>query len=49
METKDERWKSVAYFSKLLNKTECNYEIHNEVFVDSNQEIGGIEAFVRRH
>ena len=29
MEYKDGKWKLVAYFSKLLNETECNYEMHD--------------------
>ena len=29
IEYKDGKWRSVAYLSKLLNKTECNYEMHN--------------------
>jgi len=27
---KDSKWRLVAYISKLLNKTERNYEIHNK-------------------
>ena len=27
---KDEKWRPVAYISKLLNKAERNYEIHNK-------------------
>ena len=27
---KDNKWRPVAYISKLLNKTERNYEIHNK-------------------
>ena len=27
---KDEKWRPVAYISKLLNKAEKNYEIHNK-------------------
>jgi len=30
MKYKDERWRPVAYISKLLNKAERNYEIHNK-------------------
>jgi len=30
MECKNGRWKPVAYLSKLLNKMERNYEIHNK-------------------
>ena len=30
MECKDERWRPVIFLSKLLNKTEKNYEIHNK-------------------
>jgi len=30
MKCKDERWRPVAYISKLLNKAERNYEIHNK-------------------
>ena len=29
IEYKDGKWRSVAYLSKLLNKIECNYEMHN--------------------
>ena len=29
MEYDDERWKLVAYFSKLLNETKHNYKIYN--------------------
>jgi len=30
MECKNGRWRSVAYLSKSLNKTERNYEIHDK-------------------
>ena len=30
MKCEDERWRPVAYISKLLNKAERNYEIHNK-------------------
>ena len=30
MECKDGLWRPVAFLSKLLNKTERNYEIHNK-------------------
>ena len=30
MECKDRRWRLVAYLSKLLNKTERKYKIHNK-------------------
>ena len=30
MECKDGRWKPVAFLSKLLNKTERNYEIYDK-------------------
>jgi len=30
MECEDGRWKPVVFFSKLLNETERNYEIHNK-------------------
>jgi len=30
MKCEDERWKPVAYISKLLNETERNYEIHDK-------------------
>jgi len=30
MKCKDERWRPVAYISKLLNKAEKNYEIHDK-------------------
>ena len=30
MECEDERWRLVAFLSKLLNKTEKNYEIHDK-------------------
>ena len=30
MECKDSKWRLVAFFSKLLNETERNYEIHNK-------------------
>ena len=30
MKCEDERWKLVAYISKLLNEAERNYEIHNK-------------------
>jgi len=29
MKCKDEKWRPVAFISKLLNETERNYEIHN--------------------
>jgi len=29
MKCKDEKWRSVAFISKSLNKTERNYEIHD--------------------
>jgi len=29
MRCKDNKWRSVAFISKSLNKTERNYEIHN--------------------
>ena len=30
MECENERWKPVVFLSKLLNKTEKNYEIHDK-------------------
>ena len=30
MKCEDEKWRPVAYISKLLNKAEKNYEIHNK-------------------
>ena len=30
MKCKDEKWRPVAFISKLLNETERNYEIHNK-------------------
>ena len=30
IECKDRKWKLVAYFSKSLNKTEKNYNIHDK-------------------
>jgi len=30
MECSDEQWRLVAYFSKSLNKTKRNYEIHDK-------------------
>ena len=30
MEYEDGRWRSVAFLSKSLNKTEKNYEIHDK-------------------
>ena len=30
MKCEDERWRPVAYISKLLNKAERNYEIYNK-------------------
>ena len=30
IECKDRKWRLVAYLSKLLNKTERNYEIHDK-------------------
>ena len=30
MRCKDEKWRLVAYISKLLNDTEKNYEIHDK-------------------
>jgi len=30
MECEDRKWQPVAFFSKSLNKTERNYEIHNK-------------------
>jgi len=30
MKCEDERWRLVAYISKLLNETERNYKIHNK-------------------
>jgi len=30
MKCKDEKWRPVAYISKLLNEAERNYEIHNK-------------------
>ena len=30
MKCEDKRWRLVAYISKLLNKAERNYEIHNK-------------------
>ena len=29
MKCKDEKWRPVAFISKLLNETERNYEIHD--------------------
>ena len=33
MEYEDKRWKSVAFFSKSLNKIERNYKIDNKVIL----------------
>jgi len=33
MEYEDKRWKSVAFFSKSLNKIERNYKIYNKVIL----------------
>ena len=41
IEYKDEKWKLVAYFSKLLNETECNYEMHDRKIL---VVIRGLEA-----
>ena len=41
MEYKDRKWRSVAYLSKLLNETECNYEIYNKKMLTV---IRGLEA-----
>ena len=41
MEYEDEIWRLVAYFSKLLNETEKNYEIHNKEML---AVIRGLEA-----
>ena len=30
MKCEDEKWRPVAYISKLLNEAERNYEIHNK-------------------
>jgi len=30
IECEDRKWRPMAYLSKLLNKTERNYEIHNK-------------------
>jgi len=30
MKCKDEKWRPVAYISKLLNESKRNYEIHNK-------------------
>ena len=30
MKCKDEKWRPVAYISKLLNETKSNYEIHDK-------------------
>ena len=30
MKCEDKKWRLVAYISKLLNKAERNYEIHNK-------------------
>ena len=30
MKCEDERWRLVAYLSKLLNETKWNYEIHDK-------------------
>ncbi len=30
MKCKDEKWRPVAYISKLLNEAERNYEIHDK-------------------
>ena len=30
MKCEDERWRSVVYISKLLNKAKKNYEIHDK-------------------
>ena len=30
MKCEDEKWRPVAYISKLLNKAEKNYEIHDK-------------------
>ena len=30
MEGEDGKWRPVAFFSKFLNETERNYEIHNK-------------------
>ena len=40
---KNEKWKLVAYISKLLNETKKNYEIHNKkMFRD-------METFLKEH
>jgi len=41
IECEDGRWRLVAYLSKLLNKTEQNYEIHNKKML---AVIRGLEA-----
>ena len=41
MEYEDGKWRLVAYLSKLLNKTEYNYEIHNK---ETLAVIRGLEA-----
>ena len=39
MECEDGRWKPVAYLSKLLNKTERNYEIYNKEMLAVMREL----------
>jgi len=41
MEYKDRKWRSVVYLSKLLNETECNYEMYNKKMLTV---IRGLEA-----
>ena len=42
MECDDELWRPVAFFSKLLNETERNYEIHDKEMLAI---IRGLEAW----
>ena len=34
MKCEDERWRPVAYISKLLNEAERNYEIHDKEMLE---------------
>ena len=42
MEEEDEKWRLVAFLSKLLNETERNYEIHDKEMLAI---IRGLEAW----
>jgi len=48
MKCEDEKWRPVAYISKLLNEAERNYENSRQGNVSNNLVFRGMEEFPRR-